>query len=563
MNKVSIASMDEFMASLSIDARSEKVREFLRFKDSTNFFEFDNEEEIMQTKNVWAGYAYLIMVENLNNEGISEREKLFIDKYFNEYLLKTNPVGLENELKSFYLKYRISKDYEFNKTVTVQGYEKFKETIKALMSYMYEKNIIISYDKNELVKNTEEGTIVYIDDELAMYFYSEFVNINQDVGTVLNFLYELAKQIELNVLNDVKKHGTSKQSVIYTVEDYLSSKASKNTKLGKLYKELYESIIANKQIFIDSSRSANNQLLKLHTMLSTSKYENINKNIANYLSNQKIELDAIKHYYPDSKYFDVSNLEKDAFSKLYSMYIKGLKAMPKSMLTNVTKYFVVNGNELTLLDMYEIKERFNLKALKQKEPQKKQIAIERAKEVEEVIDFVTSQSISYKIEEEIMKISMSKGMITREFIDYVYDNYVEFDDLNYRLLNAYSNLNQLAGSGSFSKVCSIRRKQEVLGAMISIYNDIALEIMYLIEKGEYQNLVDPNKDIIVHKVSNRDKAITMLQELTGRGIISCDEMLDNSINNGIPVMMNLTPGFKEFAQQALAIKGVPSLKIQK
>lgn len=563
MDRMSIASMDEFMASLSIDARSEKVREFLRFQDSANFFEFDREEEIIQTKNIWAGYAYLIMIENLNNEEISDREKLFIDKYFNEYLLKTNVVGLEDELKSFYLKYRISKDYKFNKTATFEGYDKFKETIKALMSYMYGTNVVICYDKNMLAKNTETGTTVYIDDELAMYFYSEFVNNNQDVGSVLNFLYELTKQIELETLSDVKKHGVSKEAVIYTVEDYISSKASKNTKLGKLYKELYESIIANKQIFIDSAKNANRQLMKLSKMLATSKYENIDKNIAACLLYQKVGLDATKHYYPDSKYFDVSDLEKDAFSKLYNMYIKGLKAMPKSMLTNVTKYFVVNGNELTLLDMYEIKERFNLKALKQKDPQKKQVAIEKANEVAEVIDFVTSQSTSYKIEEEIMRISMGRGMVTREIIDYAYDNYAEFEDLNYRLLNAYSNLNQLAGSGSSSKVCSIRRKEEVLTSMISVYNDIALEISYLIEKGEYQSLVNTNRDIVIHKVSNRDKAITMLQELTGRGIISCEEMLDNSVNNGTPVMMNLTPGFKEFAQEALAIKGVPSLKIKK
>ena len=63
-------------------------------------------------------------------------------------------------------------------------------------------------------------------------------------------------------------------------------------------------------------------------------------------------------------------------------------------------------------------------------------------------------------------------------------------------------------------------------------------------------------DIVIEKVANRDKTITLLQELTGKGILTLEQSLDSSIESGIPVMKNLTPGYKDFVEQALRLRGV-------
>jgi hypothetical protein len=60
-----------------------------------------------------------------------------------------------------------------------------------------------------------------------------------------------------------------------------------------------------------------------------------------------------------------------------------------------------------------------------------------------------------------------------------------------------------------------------------------------------------------------NKILSAVQELMGRGIITSEQMINDSIKNGTPILRNLTPGYKKFAEDILAAKGVKEFKKKK
>lgn len=565
MSNIAIKSMDDYMMSLSINTRKEKVRDFLRFMDTSNFFEFDEADEILETKNAWAGYAYLIMLERINRMEISEREEIFLEKYFGSYLLTTKPVGLENELKGFYLKHRISqrfeemldeRDYELLNEISL---EEFRISIEALINEIYGSELelvavrdsrIIVGNKFFLAKNSNE---LMIDESYLKDIYNTYLHDKFDSVHVFELLNELTRYIELKELNEVKRHDISKKAVIYTAEDYLESKANRKNRLGEIYKDLYQDIIANKQIFIDASTSAYEKLEALEKKLETSSYPKVDEAFKEYLTASKKNLDEMIHYYGDARFFDTTNLEKDAFSKIFNMYINGLKAMPKTQLTDVTKYFVINGNPLTTLDMDAVITKMDNKIRREKNEEKRAKLVEKLNDINTVMEFVEAQSYSYALEHKIRKYVNSKLCADEDLINDAKEHYADLLVLENRLKNAIVSNQQLASSSSASKVSNIMEKNDKLTSMlfmcVSIRNEISSEIP-----------VDFDRDIVVKKVNNESKALAMLQELTGKNLFDCELDLDNSQSYGEPVMVDLNPGFKHFATKALRLKGVKEFK---
>lgn len=561
MNNIAIKSMDDYMMSLSINTRKEKVKDFLRFKDSSNFFEFDEADEILETKNTWAGYAYLIMLETIEGKQISEREEEFLEQYFQNYLLTTKTIGLENELKGFYLKYRVSKHFEEklkeanHEAEEEISLEEFRITIEALINEMYHTNfnLVMTKDRLYFVKSPivllAKNNEIIIDERYLSDVYSGYRLDNCNPERVFALIENIAKKIELNELNEVKRHGINKKAVIYTVEDYLESKASKKTRLGDIYKDLYQDIIANKQIFIDSSLNAYNKLKGLQEKLKASSYPYIDNVLDIYLNDRKNDIDELVHYYADARFFDTTNLEEDAFAKIYDMYIKGLKAMPKSQLTDVTKYFVVNGCSLTTLDMDAIISKYETKLSREKNEEKKAILEEKLNNIKEVIDFVKSQSYSYELEEEIRTFIDKRECVTNDVREKIKENHTDLVVLINRVMSAIEHTEQLASSGSASKVKHIMEKKAKLQELLYTCIDLECDLE-----------VDLDRDIVIERVNNEYKAIAMLQELTGNNVYECKRMLDMATSNGEPLIRDLNPGFKRFATRALELKGVRTVK---
>lgn len=561
MNNIAIKSMDDYMMSLSINTRKEKVKDFLRFKDSSNFFEFDEADEILETKNTWAGYAYLIMLETIEGKQISEREEEFLEQYFQNYLLTTKTIGLENELKGFYLKYRVSKHFEEklkeanHEAEEEISLEEFRITIEALINEMYHTdfNLVMTKDRLYFVKSPivllAKNNEIIIDERYLSDVYSGYRLDNCNPERVFALIENIAKKIELNELNEVKRHGINKKAVIYTVEDYLESKANKKTRLGDIYKDLYQDIIANKQIFIDSSLNAYNKLKGLQEKLKASSYPYIDNVLDIYLNDRKNDIDELVHYYGDARFFDTTNLEEDAFAKIYDMYIKGLKAMPKSQLTDVTKYFVVNGCSLTTLDMDAIISKYETKLSREKNEEKKAILEEKLNNIKEVIDFVKSQSYSYELEEEIRTFIDKRECVTNDVREKIKENHTDLVVLINRVMSAIEHTEQLASSGSASKVKHIMEKKAKLQELLYTCIDLECDLE-----------VDLDRDIVIERVNNEYKAIAMLQELTGNNVYECKRMLDMATSNGEPLIRDLNPGFKRFATRALELKGVRTVK---
>ena len=97
--------------------------------------------------------------------------------------------------------------------------------------------------------------------------------------------------------------------------------------------------------------------------------------------------------------------------------------------------------------------------------------------------------------------------------------------------------------------------------MISRFSHIDKEIeIFLSYLGSEFEFESPEKTLVITKHDDMNKILSAIQELMGRGIVTSEKMVNDSIEYGTPVLRNLTPGFKKFAQDLLAAKGVKEFK---
>jgi hypothetical protein len=391
--------------------------------------------------------------------------------------------------------------------------------------------------------------------------------------------------MELYELNNIRKNEISVTALIYTIEDYLYSKALKVNGVGKAYAALYKNTIAHKLIDVDARERAFDKLVSAFSLNINNRYGAMGDLINHHLNDLLIDNNHLRHYIADAKYFDTNNLQDDAFSKLFAMYVNGLKAMPKTKLTNVTKYFAINGNTLTVLDMNLIIKDYDHKIAKLEK------AIENAKDEDEIISltskkdaieieknnvkkvmkYIKDRVISYQIEEKLLKYTSDEKLSKEEkteiydhILDLCFDNYSEYLEMKHRVKHMYDQLDNLAGSNSPSKIALIRFKESTLSKMIKAFDDLDQYLewkkLQLSSNFEFE---DASRTLVIHEVKDMDKVISLVQELIGRGVITSEKMIKDSIENGTPLMRNLNPGFKEFAQDALAAKGVKEFKKKK
>ena len=263
----------------------------------------------------------------------------------------------------------------------------------------------------------------------------------------------------------------------------------------------------------------------------------------------------MKHYYEDARYFDTTNLEEDAFAKLFNMYLNGLKGMPKSNLSDVTKYFALNGRPLTIMEMDEIMLKLSNKANKEKSEEKKAILLAKANEVSSIIELVKSQSYSYTLEEKIINYINNKIKLDDELLNDAKDHYSDFLTLESRLKSAHLHVQQLPSSGSASKAARIVAENDKLYAMLKMCEVIKYEL-----DSKAAIKVDYDRDIVIKKTTNRHKAMTMVQELSGKNLLDCDNDLLQSMYYGEALFADLNPGFKEFITKALELNGVSEFR---
>ena len=211
MNGIIVNSLNNFMSNLSIDTKNDKIRDFLRYMDSkeTYFSSEDDELEIINTRNIWAGYAYLVFMDKENGIQLSDREKMFLDRYFNEYLLNENTTDYESDLKSMYLKYRLSENYPFNHCVDEfynpitpywqQGVEEYRKTIEGFISLIYGNKIEL-----EIVDQHTHPSISVVYNEKAnklrvaeYYFKGKYMDLLKNGKPEVSFeqIYELEKYL--------------------------------------------------------------------------------------------------------------------------------------------------------------------------------------------------------------------------------------------------------------------------------------------------------------------------------------------------------------------------------
>ena len=75
--------------------------------------------------------------------------------------------------------------------------------------------------------------------------------------------------------------------------------------------------------------------------------------------------------------------------------------------------------------------------------------------------------------------------------------------------------------------------------------------------------IDEKRNVVIHNPVEMNKIISIVQQLIGRGVITSEEMINDSIINGTPIIRNLNPGFKKFVEDLLASKGVKEFKTDK
>ena len=100
--------------------------------------------------------------------------------------------------------------------------------------------------------------------------------------------------------------------------------------------------------------------------------------------------------------------------------------------------------------------------------------------------------------------------------------------------------------------------------MIDKFSHIDTEINdFLYRLGSEFEFESPKTTLVITKQDDMNKILSAIQELMGRGIVTSEKMVESSIKNGTPVLRNLTPGFKKFAEDLLAAKGVKEFKKKK
>ncbi len=570
MNKVSNEVMNSYMDTLSIDLRKDKIKEFYRFLDNPKYFKNDSEEEIENTKNIWAGYAYLILLDKINNVTISDKEEDFLNAYYEKLLTKKPLNEYENQVNGLFIKYRLSKDFVNNNSVQFpiymgseeykQGLKEYVKTIENMICSLYQDNYTLDATKTIQYNINCRGKNIKYTRHLMEASYRRFLQDDYNLSCPLDIVKEIARTIELQKLETVRRNEISQRAVVYTIEDYLGSKSVPKTKLARVYASLHTKIIKNKQIVIDSNKAVLDELKSLNEVFKKTIYAEIDTKFENYIDTYDMRVNDMHHFVSDSDFFDTNNLEKDGTSKLYQMYLNGLKAMPRSKLTNVTKYFALNGDTLTTVEMDYIIGIYKYQIETTKIESKKIKLHEEMLRIREVIKYVESLSYSYAIERAIREQSASQ-MTT--VLGLVHDHYNDYVDMKYRVTRAYSNLDNYASSGSPSKTQGLLNKKKELKSI--------LETCKVIDRmfDEYESLqgrifdIDPAKDVVVRKVKDHSRIIAMMQELTGKGVSTCEEMLEASIEYGQPIIKGLKPGFKNFVEETLALKGASDFKKKK
>ena len=151
-----------------------------------------------------------------------------------------------------------------------------------------------------------------------------------------------------------------------------------------------------------------------------------------------------------------------------------------------------------------------------------------------------------------------------EIISDCISNYGAYQDMKYRIEHMYNQLDNLASSNSLSKINFVRSKEKVLANMIDKFSHIDTEINdFLYRLGSEFEFESPKTTLVITKQDDMNKILSAIQELMGRGIVTSEKMIESSIKNGTPVLRNLTPGFKKFAEDLLAAKGVKEFKKKK
>ena len=103
-----------------------------------------------------------------------------------------------------------------------------------------------------------------------------------------------------------------------------------------------------------------------------------------------------------------------------------------------------------------------------------------------------------------------------------------------------------------SKVKSILAKKAFFEQVLDKCEELIAQINQGLE-------CDDEKAIYLKKVTNRAKLVTLLQEITGRGILEIEQMLDECLVFKTPILTDLNPGFKKFAKAAIDCKGAKVL----
>lgn len=590
MYNVVVNSLDNFMSKLVIDTKNDKMRDFLRYMGNQNSY-FSSEDtlvEIDNTRNIWAGFAYQVFIDKTNGVELSNREALFLSTYFEQYLLEAKSLTpIERDLKGLYLKYRLNRDCPYNHVLDENGeklhpeYEKglkeYVKSIKGLVSLIMGEDINIDViESNEerpnkkMIYNDKTKTFVF-DENYVKEMFDESLDRYNTLSCTFEKVHAMCIEMELAKLNKVKKEEISTRALMYTLEDYLDSKASKNTKVGKAYAELFESIVANKMIDLDAREAAFDKIAAAQWLYSTAEYNVDNPLMRGYINDILITNNNAPHLRRDVRYIGGVELYEEAFSTMFNMYINGLKAMPKTKLTNVTKYFARNGNALTVLDMALIIKEYDAKIAKYMDDEEKQAELEEEKSnVKNIINYIKRTVPSYKIEEKLLKY-VTKDMdeaeakeLDDEIISECISNYGAYMDVKYRVEHMRTQLDNLASSNSIRKINLVRSKEKVYTDMINRFEHIDKEIqIFLWHLGGSFEFEPAEKTVVISKKDDMNKILAAVQELMGRGIITSEKMINESIENGTPILRNLRPGFKKFAEDILAAKGVKEFKKKK
>ena len=590
MYNIVINSLENFMNKLVIDTKNDKMRDFLRYVENQEgyFTSDDTLAEIHNSKNIWAGFAYQVFLEKYEGKELSNREENFLNAYFEKYILSAKELTkLEKDLKGLYLKHRLSDDYPLNHVlnenkepiypVFENGVKEYATTIEGLVSLIMGEDIKVEVVEKEEGKTTKD--LVYndktktftLDKKFIEDVYYNMLTNYYSITDTFQKVHEMCIEVELAKLNKVKKEDISLTALVYTMEDYLYSKGTKNTKVSKAYAELFDSIIANKQIDLDAREAALLKICSANWLYSDSEYKANNPIMRGYLNDELIKNNNAPHIRRDARFLSGVEYPEEVFVTMFNMYVNGLKTMPKTKLTNVTKYFAINGNALTVLDMGLILKEYDSKIVKAKDDEEKQIKLEIEKgKVKKVLKYIKDTVPSYKIEEKLLKLvtqdltEEDAVKLDDEIISDCISNYGAYQDMKYRIEHMYNQLDNLASSNSLSKINFVRSKEKVLANMIDKFSHIDTEINdFLYRLGSEFEFESPKTTLVITKQDDMNKILSAIQELMGRGIVTSEKMIESSIKNGTPVLRNLTPGFKKFAEDLLAAKGVKEFKKKK